>query len=175
MAIERVTDPEQVIPDAIAVATQAPWATMATVDSAGRPRSRVVHPVWWPEGGALAGVLTSRPTPVKRAHLARTPYASFAYRSEDHSVLYIDAAVLSVDDDARRTAAWHQIARVPEPLGFDPSTIFAGPDAEDFLVLDLRPYRIQVGLGADLARGRPTRMWLDHRTERTRSVTAPTR
>ena len=51
------------------------WCNMATVDSHGRPRSRVVHPVW--ENGACW--IGTRPGSFKGQHLARNPYVSLAY------------------------------------------------------------------------------------------------
>ena len=52
------------------------YCSLATVDSRVRPRSRLVHGVWERAGEGLVGWVGSRPTPMRRAHIARTPYAS---------------------------------------------------------------------------------------------------
>jgi hypothetical protein len=52
------------------------WATVSTVDRQGRPRSRVLHPYWIWDGEELDGWIATGPTPLKRAHLERTPFVS---------------------------------------------------------------------------------------------------
>ena len=55
------------------------WASAATVDTHGRPRSRVLHPIWDVVGDGrevdLVGWIATGPTPVKAAHLAVHPRA----------------------------------------------------------------------------------------------------
>ena len=63
------------------------YCSLATVDRRGRPRSRLVHAVWelGSEGG-LVGWVGSRPTPMRRAHIERTPYVSCFYWDPAHDV-----------------------------------------------------------------------------------------
>lgn len=62
-------------PAFVAMAHRIVWATAATVDAEGRPRSRILHPYWEWDGdaGSLVGWIATGPTPLKRAHLARSP------------------------------------------------------------------------------------------------------
>jgi pyridoxamine 5'-phosphate oxidase-like protein len=68
-----------VAPAFVTMAHRIVWCTAATVDSQGRPRSRILHPYWIWDGDALVGWIATGPTPVKRAHLAHSPYVSLNY------------------------------------------------------------------------------------------------
>ena len=68
-----------VAPAFVRMAHEIVWCTAATVDAKGRPRSRVLHPLWQWEGGKLTGWIATGPTPVKRAHLEASPYLSCNY------------------------------------------------------------------------------------------------
>ena len=51
-----------------------------------------------------------------------------------------------------RAHAWERFRALPAPAGYDPATIWPdGPDSPGAGVLRLEPYRVQVGLAADLA------------------------
>ena len=152
-----------VLDDAVTVTRRVVWCAMTTVDSCGRPRNRVVHPVWelveGPEGVGLRGWVTSRRSPVKAAHLAANPHVGCAYVGADHDVAYLDCTARWADVDERRHA-WDLCRSLPEPAGFDPAAIWPdGPDAPGAEVLRLDPYRVQVGLAADLAEGAGPRTW----------------
>ena len=62
-----------IAPAFVKMAHEIVWCTAATVDAQGRPRSRVLHPMWQWQGGKLTGWIATGPTPVKRAHLAGEP------------------------------------------------------------------------------------------------------
>jgi hypothetical protein len=148
-----------VLDDALAVSRRVVWCALTTVDSEGRPRNRVVHPVWEPVPGGLRGWVTSRRSPVKTAHLAANPYVGCAYVGAEHDVAYLDCTARWASAEERRHA-WDVCRSLPAPAGFDPATIWPdGPDAPDAEVLRLEPYRVQVGLAADLARGSGPRTW----------------
>jgi len=49
------------------------------VDTQGRPRTRILHPIWQWDGTSLVGWVATGPTPTKRAHLAVSPFASRSY------------------------------------------------------------------------------------------------
>jgi hypothetical protein len=42
------------------------YCSLATVDTRGRPRSRLVHAVWERDGDEVVGWVGSRPTPMRR-------------------------------------------------------------------------------------------------------------
>jgi hypothetical protein len=160
MATSTVHEPDT-LHAAVAVAHRVVWATVTTVDGRGRPRSRVMHPVWSPRGdGTVEGWVTTRRTPVKVRHLAANPHVGCSYLAVDHDTAAFDCTAEWVDDPATRRHAWAVCARTPAPAGFDPATIFPdGPDGADFALLRLRPYRVVVGRAVDLARGERPRVW----------------
>jgi hypothetical protein len=150
--------------DALSVAHRVVWAVLTTVDGAGRPRNRVVHPAWElvPEG--IRGWVTTRRSAVKAAHLAGNPHVACAYAGPGHDVAYFDCRARWATAEERRHA-WDVFCALPEPAGFDPATIWPdGPDSPGAEVLRLDPYRVQVGLAADLARGEPPRAWRSPRS-----------
>ena len=152
-----------ILDDALTVARRVVWCALTTVGPDGRPRNRVVHPVWEPTdgpgGGGVRGWVTTRRSPVKTAHLAANPHVGCVYAGADHDVAYFDCTATWADRDERRHA-WDVCRSLPEPAGFDPATIWPdGPDSPGAEVLRLDPYRVQVGLAADLATGTPPRTW----------------
>jgi hypothetical protein len=76
-----MTDLKKAAPAFVDMAHQIVWCTVATVDAQGRPRSRVLHPIWEWDGQTLTGWVGTGPTPVKRAHLEASPFLSCNYWS----------------------------------------------------------------------------------------------
>jgi hypothetical protein len=151
--------------DAVAVAEAVVWATVTTVDPNGRPRARVLHPVWDPAGDRLDGWILTRPTPVKTRHLAANPNVTVSYLGANHDLAHFDCTATWVDDPAERRRVWEWVASIPPPVGYDPATIFpSGPTSENYALLRLQPYRVQVGLAVDLARGERPRVWSAERS-----------
>jgi hypothetical protein len=117
------------------------WCSVTTVDRSGRPRSRILHPVW----DGTVGWIGTYPTSHKARHLARVPFVSCAY-VDPSEPLYIDAQARWIDDVSEKRRVWEFIkAQTPEPYGFDPGLIWKnGPAGEDFGLLRLDPWRIEV-------------------------------
>jgi hypothetical protein len=159
-----MVEQSRVLEDALTVARRVVWCALTTVGPDGRPRNRVVHPVWesvgGPDGdGGVRGWVTTRRSPLKTAHLAANPHVGCAYSGADHDVAYFDCTAKWADR-AERHHAWEVCRSLPDPAGFDPATIWPdGPDSPGAEVLRLDPYRVQVGLAADLATGAPPRTW----------------
>jgi hypothetical protein len=144
----------------VAVAHGIVWCTLATVDRHDRPRSRLVHPVWERAGDRLVGWLGTRPTPLKRAHLAHSPFVSCSYWDPRHDVAVAECAATWVLDAEGRRAGWERLASAPAPAGYDPATIWPdGPEADDFAILRLDPWRLRVATAAQLATGEPAAVW----------------
>jgi hypothetical protein len=139
----------------VAIAHRIVWCTLSTVDPRGRPRSRLVHPVWTMEGGELVGRVSSRRTSPKRTHLAATPYAACSYWDPQQ-----DIAVAECRAEWEAEPAWDVLRAPAPPVGFEPEAMFAGglssPDAG---IVVLRPWRLKWALAADLAAGRPATVW----------------
>lgn len=136
------------------IAHRTVWAMMTTVDGKGRPRSRIVHPIWVPRGESVIGCLTTRRTPVKSAHLASNPHVSLAYMAPNHDLAYFDCTAEWVEDAEGKQECWDAFVNGPEPARYDPSGIWKdGPDSDGFAALRFTPYRIQAVRGADVAAG----------------------
>jgi hypothetical protein len=145
----------------IEVAHRIVWATVATVDRHNRPRSRILHPIWTrsPEPG-LVGWITTRPTPLKVAHLVHSPYVSCSYWDATHDVAVAECRAEWVDDIELKAHAWELFRAADEPLGHDPYKIWPdGPGDPDAGVLRLTPWRIRVA-GMETLLGRaPALTW----------------
>jgi hypothetical protein len=144
----------------VSIAHRIAWCTVATVDRRGRPRSRILHPYWERTEDGLVGWITTRPTPLKRAHLAHSPYVSCSYWDPAHDVAVAECRASWVDDLATRERAWELFRAAPPPLGHDPAAIWPdGPGSPDAGVLRLEPWRLRAGDAATLAAGRPALTW----------------
>lgn len=119
------------------------WCNAATVDSQGRPRSRILHPIW---EGSMAWVTADRNS-FKSRHLESTPYVSLAYVSDWARPAYADCHAEWVEDREIKDHVWHLCPSLPEPMGFDPAPVYGTideplPGHPTFGVLRLTPYRI---------------------------------
>ena len=142
------------IEEAIDIAHNTVWCVMTTVDTQGRPRSRVVHPVWVLDGGELTGWLTTRRTPLKSRHLAHNPHISLAYIAANTDFAYFDCTAAWVEDPAGKRACWDAFLEAPEPVRYDPANIWPdGPTSETFAALRLAPYRVQWARAERISRG----------------------
>lgn len=139
-------------PAFIEMAHRIVWAGVATVDSHGRPRTRILHPIWQWDGQRLTGWIATSPTPAKRAHLAAHPYASVNYWSPTHDTCVAECRAALLVDDATRVMVWELFKSGPQPVGYDPAIVPAwpGPTAEAFAVLRLEPWRLRVFPGSVL-------------------------
>jgi hypothetical protein len=147
--VVKLTPPATAVLDAfVAVAHRVVWATVATVDGRGRPRSRVMHPIWQrPADGAddgLVGWVFTRPTPLKLAHLSGAPYVSCAYHdTTTYDVAVAECDAVLVDDPDVRRAVWDLFANGPEPVGYDPRILGAAdPSDPAITVLRMDPWRL---------------------------------
>jgi hypothetical protein len=142
----------QVAPAFVEMAHSIVWCSAATVDAQGRPRSRILHPIWQWDGSQLIGWIGTGPTPIKRAHLNASPYMSLNYWTPSHDTCVADCRVEWALDDETRTKIWELFLNAPEPVGYDPSIIPAweSPTSEAFAVLKLEPWHLRVFPGSVL-------------------------
>lgn len=144
----------------MATAERIVYCSLATVDLQGRPRSRLVHAVWERDGAGLVGWVGSRPTPMRRAHLAGNRFVSCFYWDPAHDVAVAECEATWIEDDAGRREAWERLAAAPAPMGYDPEPIWpGGPTGEDFVALRLDPWRLQARSAAATAAGEPYLIW----------------
>jgi hypothetical protein len=147
---------EQIAPAFIEMAHSIVWASAATVDTNGHPRSRVLHPIWEWDGTDLLGWIATVPSPVKKAHLAVHPQMSLNYWAPTHDTCSAECLVEWYLDDETRSAVWDKFANAPAPVGYDPRIIpqwMDGPTSDDFAALRLMPYRLRVMAGAVMTKG----------------------
>jgi hypothetical protein len=146
----------ELVDEFVDVAHRVVWCSVATTDRRGRPRSRVMHPVWERTEDGIVGWATARPTPLKIAHLAHMPYVSCSYWDAAHDVAVAECEAFWVEDPAELERAWAACRALPAPAGFDPATIFpGGPGSPGSAMLRFEPWRLRVGRAVDLAAGRP--------------------
>jgi pyridoxine/pyridoxamine 5'-phosphate oxidase len=126
------------------------WCSAATVDAHGRPRSRILHPIWQWDGQDLVGWIATSPTAIKHAHIKASPYISLNYWTTSQDTCVAECRVSWALDDQTRTRIWNLFLKTPEPLGYDPSIIPAwqSPTAEAFAILRLDPWRLRVFPGS---------------------------
>jgi general stress protein 26 len=132
------------------------WATVATVDRKGRPRTRILHPIWEGSTGWIATGRTSH----KAKHLAANPHVSISYWDPQHEQIHIDAKAEWADgtDDKRRI--WDLYKHTPPPLGYDPAIIWSdGAGSPDYGLLKLTPWRLELWSLSDMITGAQPRIW----------------
>ena len=104
-----MTDLDILAPDFVEAAHTLVYCSVSTVDPAGRPRSRVMHPIWEWDGRRLTGWLASTPSP-KMAHLAERPYVSCAYHDGWAVAVVADSRI---EPDHRRRRTHPRLGAVP--------------------------------------------------------------
>jgi general stress protein 26 len=127
------------------------YAIMTTVDRRERPRARVLIPVWEVVDDQPVGWLATYRTPVKAAHLADNPHATFSYWTPKQDFVAVDTVARWVDDRVTRRHVW-ELYRTTSPhgAGYDLGRYWRDPDDPVLHVLRLDPYRVQVVDGRDL-------------------------
>jgi hypothetical protein len=143
-------------PAFVEMAHRIVWATVATVDRDGLPRTRILHPYWQWDGGGLVGVIATDPTSPKRAHLDHTPNASVTYWAPDHDTCTAECGVEWILDDEGRRRVWETFSEAPGPVGYDPAIVPVwadGPTSEHFAGLRLTPWRLRVMPGTMMTAG----------------------
>lgn len=146
----------EIAPNFVDIAHRIVWATVATVDGAGKPRTRILHPIWEFDGDDLRGWILTSPQSPKAIDLATTPQLSVTYWDPTQDTVTADCNAIWEDTDEERQAGWDRFANGPEPVGYDPSIIPFWPDptVPEFGVLRLDPYRLRVMPGAVMMQGR---------------------
>ena len=141
-----MTDLATVAPAFVEMAHRIVWCSAATVDTKGRPRSRVLHPFWEWDGESLVGWIGTGPTPLKRKHLDASPHISLNYWDTSQDTCVAECATSWHFDDETRTRVWNAYVEAPPPLGYDPSIIpgWTGPTCDAFAALRLDPWLLRV-------------------------------
>lgn len=146
--------------DFIARVSRTIWCTVTTVDGQGRPRGRILHPIW---EGSTGWIATGRKTH-KAKHIAANPYVSLAYWDPQHEQVFADCRAEWVDDPSEKQRIWDLFKSTPEPLGYDLGMFWKrGVGDPAYGLLRLTPWRIELwSLGA-MMKGEPPRVWRSSR------------
>lgn len=152
MTTHRLTE---TAPAFVAMAHRIVWATVATVDPSGRPRTRVLHPVWEWDGEHLTGWIATGPQSPKARDLAHQSHISLTYWDPTQDVATADCDTVWEHDLESKRAGWQRFVDAPPPVGYDPSIVpgWDSPDAESFGILRLQPHRLRVFPGTLLMQG----------------------
>lgn len=142
-------------PAFVAVAHRIVWATVATVDPTGQPRTRILHPIWEWDGVGLTGWIATGPTSPKARDLDHESRISLTYWDETHDVATADCETTWETDLEAKRAGWRRFAEGPEPVAYDPSIVagWDSPESDAFGILRLDPLRLRVFPGSLLLRG----------------------
>lgn len=151
-----MTQLREIAPKLVEMAHRIVWASAATVDSRGRPFTRILHPLWLWDGSRLRGWIATEPTVLKRAHLEQSPNLSLSYWTPSHDTCQVECRAAWKLDDATRAEVWDLFKNAPAPVGYDPAIIPQwkdGPSSKSFGTLYLEPWRIRLMPGEVMLKG----------------------
>jgi Pyridoxamine 5'-phosphate oxidase len=144
--------------DFLRITAATVFCVATPVDEHGRPRSRMLHPIFVvrderPIGWALTGR-----TPLKTRHLEANPHLACAYWTPSHDTVFVDCVATWVDDEAEARAVWKLLRDTPAPPAWGAAGL-AGYGQEEwrsplFTLLRLSPRRVQAMRRADYSPGR---------------------
>ena len=137
------------------------WCSVTTVDRQGRPRSRILHPVW---EGSTGWIATGRHSH-KDKHLSENPYVSLTYFEQTagnpmaQQQVYAECKTEWEDDADEKRRLWDLVKSEPPPVGYDPALFFQTVDNPEFGMLKLIPWRIEISALSDMMTGQEPRIW----------------
>jgi hypothetical protein len=136
----------EVATEFVELAHSIAWCSAATVDRKGRPRSRILHPLWEWDGASLVGWVAAHPTALMCAHLNNNPYMSCTYWTETQNTCTAECDAELHFDDETRVAVWNKFKEEPPPVGYDPGIVtrWTAPTSDTFAVIRLDPWRLRV-------------------------------
>ena len=150
-----MTELSTIAPAFVEMAHRIVWCTVATVDSQGRPSTRVLHPYWEWDGEQLIGWVLTDPGSPKARDLASQPVVSLTYWAADHDTCTARCTTVWESSVDERVAGWDRFAHAPDPVGYLPSIIpqWTSPEAPAFGVLRLHPDLLRVMPGTVMTAG----------------------
>ena len=150
-----MTDLSTIAPAFVDMAHSIVRATVSTVHSSGRPRSRVLHPIWEWDGERLPGWVATRPDSPKAADIDHRPDVAITYWHPNQDTCTADCRAVWETTVEERRVAWDRFESAPEPVGYSPTLIpgWTAPDVPSFGVLRLEPAWLRVFPGTLLLRG----------------------
>jgi general stress protein 26 len=132
------------------------WCTMATVNREGRPRTRILHPLW---EGPIGWIATGRTSP-KADDIDHNPYVSVSYWDQEHEQVYVDARAEWEEDLDEKERIWKLFGTLEPPLGYDLGSFWGSVTDPDYGLLKLIPWRIELFALSELFRGKQPDVWV---------------
>ena len=145
----------EIEPEFMARIRRIVWCTVSTVDALGRPRSRILHPIW---EGSTGWIATGRRS-FKAKHIARNPYVSLSYWDPQQEQVYVDCRAQWEERTQEKRRIWQLFHSTPPPLGYDLAQFFGAPDDPNYGLLKLAPWRVELWSLQELVKGRPPQVW----------------
>lgn len=142
-------------PAFVTMAHRIVWCTVATVDPAGQPRTRILHPIWEWDDNTLTGWIATGPNSYKRRDLDANPRVSLTYWDPSHDTCTADCTTAWELEPEQKREGWRRFADGPAPVGYDPRIIpaWTSPEADAFGILRLEPHRLRVMPGSFMMAG----------------------
>ena len=110
--------------------------------------------------GAPVGYIATGRHSLKEKHIAPIRTSRCRTGTRCTSRVYVDAKSEWADAPAERQRIWDLYKSTPPPLGYDPGMIWsAGPLADDFGVMRLMPWRVELWSLAALMQRKPPQIW----------------
>ena len=132
------------------------WCTVTTMDTKGRPFSRVLHPVW---EGATGWIATGRQS-LKAKHVAGNANVALSYWDPQHDTVVVQARAEWQDERPTKQRIWELIKNAPAPVGYDPQMFWKGGVTDpSFGVLKITPYRVDLLAAQDMMAGKGPTVW----------------
>ena len=130
-----------------AVVSKIIWPSMTTIDRQGRPRTRIVHPIW---EGSTCFIMTGRSSlKVKHleqqsAHLALC-YVDLEGINPAANQVYVECKAEVIDEVEQKQRVWDLFKSYPRAVRLQPRPVFPDrPEDAEFAVLKLTPWRVEV-------------------------------
>jgi hypothetical protein len=150
--------------DFLRITRETVFCSATTVDERGRPRGRILHPIFVVRDGRPLGWVLTGQTPLKLLHLAANPHVCCAFWNPSQDTVFADCIAHWSESDAEKEQVWELFLRTDPPLGYGEAGLagygeqrWRGPV---FTPLRLEPWRVQVMRGAEYPAGRLTgRVW----------------
>lgn len=145
----------EIAPAFVEMAHRIVWCIAATTTPAGRPSTRVLHPVWEWDGDELTGWILTSPLSPKARHLDHEPFLSLTYWTHNQDTCTADCDVAWESSDEQRRAGWDRFVDGPDGVAYDPSIIpgWDDPSSPGFGVLRLTPDRLRLMPGSVMLQG----------------------
>ena len=139
--------------------TSIVWCTVATIDTKGRTRSRMLHPNWELDGDTPVGWIATGRNSLKAKHLAANSHLSMTYWTPAHEQVMADCNTEWVEDMDEKQRMWDLFKSTPEPYGYDLGGFWKDVNDPTYGLLKCTPWRIEMWTVGEMSTGVPATVW----------------